>query len=230
MTFPRSAEIQRWWPTTQTLDLVEGTPDIVATAVHSEISRYVGTEIVTISQETFNSLDAAFGAAPDFSNVPTFFLVLPTRSKWTVLWNNSFLCDGYDSLCHNLTFNHGLTTLHWTAHDECTTMQPGTSFCHRHISGSRLIERAVQASKEDQRWHFSESGNPLAQEDTQLYQARRKRDRLNEEHMSQLLARLGAAPWHEQFYAMPGRCHVIQRANAPVTVTKRRREDVLPYG
>ena len=34
-----------------------------------------------------------------FTNVSTCYLVLPTHSRWTVRWNNSFLCDGYDSLC-----------------------------------------------------------------------------------------------------------------------------------
>jgi hypothetical protein len=230
MTHLRSEAIQRWWPTTQALDLVEGNHEIVATAVHAEVSRFVGNEAVSTSWEVFQNLDAAFGAATEFANVPTFYLVLPTHSKWSVLWNNSFLCDGYDSLCHGLTLNHGLTTLHWWAHDERTSMQSGASFCHRHVSGSNVLERSVHVSQQDTKWCFFESGQALEEEDLQLYKARRKRERLNEDRMSQLLARLGASPWSQKFYALSKPCFVIRRTTPPSTVITRRREDVLKPG
>ena len=79
----RSDAIQRWWPATQSLDLVEGPPDRVAAAVHTEVSRLLGRERLETSWESFANLDAAFGAPPDFANVPTVYLVLPTRSRWT---------------------------------------------------------------------------------------------------------------------------------------------------
>lgn len=223
----RSESIQKWWPTTQSLDLVEGTCEMVANAVDTEVSRFIGHENVSCSWEVFQSLDAAFGAATEFANVPTFFLVLPTHSKWTVLWNNSFLCDGYDSLCYCLTSNHALTTLHWSAHDEWTSMQSGASFCHRHLSGSNVVERSVHASQQDAKWLFFESGRALAEEELELYKLRRKRDRLNEERLSQFLARLGASPWSEQFYDMSKPCFVIRRKTLPKAITTRRREDVL---
>jgi len=230
MTLRRSQTIQQWWPITQALDLVEGSVAAVAAAVHTEVSRFVADEPVTSSWEAFASLDAAFGAAPEFSNVPTFHLVLPSNSKWTVLWNNSFLCDGYDSLCHCLTHNHGLTTVHWSAHDELTTFQPGASFHHRYAKGVTVVERSVHVAQTDGRWDFFQSGPLLPEENVQLYTARRKRDRLNEEHLSQLLSRLGASPWSEDFYALPGRCFTIHRTAPPQTITKRRREDVLAKG
>src|SRR5262245_38651700 len=121
----RSDSIQRWWPTTQSLGLVEGPVEAVAAAVETELRRILRGERVVTFWEAYTSLDAAFQAAPEFANVPTFYLVLPSRSRWTVLWNNSFLCDGCDSLCWCLTKNHRLITMHWLAHDKWTTFQSG---------------------------------------------------------------------------------------------------------
>lgn len=166
-------------------------------------------------------------SAPEFANVPTFYLLLPSRSRWTVLWNNSFLCDGYDSLCWCLTKNHGLTTVHWSAHDETTTFQSGATFQHRLWDGAAMLERFVQAAQEDKRWSFYQSGDPLPEEDTPPYAATRKRDRLNEV-VAQLLGRLGASPWREEFYALPEqRCFVLQRPAAPETVLRRSVSEVV---
>lgn len=224
----RTETLQRWWPTTQSLDLVEGSVEKVAAAVQAEVARFVNGEEVATSWEPFHNLDAAFGAATEFHNVPTFYLVLPTWSRWTVLWNNSFLCDGYDSLCWCLTNNHGITTMHWSAHDEWTTFQSGAVFYYRRRSGFDIVERYVQTFQEDKRWLFSQSGEPLPEEDVAGYATRRKRDRLNEERMSQLLARLGAFPWQEQFYALPQiKAFVLRRIDAPSTITRKERDEVL---
>jgi hypothetical protein len=224
----RSEIVQRWWPTTQSLDLVEGPIEAVAAGVETEVTRFLKGEAIVTSWEDFPSLDSAFRAAPEFANVPTFHLVLPSHSRWTVLWNNSFLCDGYDSLCWCLTKNHGLTTVHWSAHDDWTTFQSGACFHHRRRDGSAVVERSVQASQEDKRWLFHESGQPLPEEDVGSYGARRKRDRLNEALVVQLLARLSASPWSEKFYAVPEqRCFVLRRVQAPETVTRRRASEVV---
>ncbi len=227
----RSDAIQRWWPTTQSLDLVEGPVEAVAAAVQVEVGRFVGTEPLRASWHAYTSIDTALEATPEFANVPTLYLVLPTRSRWTALWNNSFLCDGYDSLCWCLTKNHSLTTIHWSAHDEWTTFQPGASFCHRRWDGANVVERSVHAAQEDNRWHFFEAGDALPEEDARAYLARRKRDRLNELLVSQLLARLGASPWSEDFYALPEeRCFVLQRSKAPSTILRKAPSEVLRAG
>ena len=228
---PRSKTLERWWPTTQSLDLVDGPVERVAEAVHAEVARFVGADSVASSWTTFQSLEAAFDAAPDFTNVPTYFLVLPTRSNWTVLWNNSFLCDGYDALCWCLTANHRLTTLHWCAHDDWTTFQSGASFCYRRWHETKVVERSVYVAQEDKHWVFTQRGETLPEEDVDAYAAKRKKDRLNEELMSRLLTRLGAAPWQEDFYAVPeARSFVIRRTSMPSTVLHKRRADVVRAG
>jgi hypothetical protein len=226
----RSELIQKWWPTTQSLDLVEGSVESVAAVAHDEICRFLKGEAIATSWEVFPDLDAAFRTAAEFCTVPTVFLVLPTHSKWTVLWNNCLLCDGYDSLCYCLTRNHGLTTVHWSAHDDWTSFQSGASFTHRRIVGGNISERSVQVAQEDNRWEFFASGVPLPEEDVEGYAARRKRDRLNEEKMSEFLSRLGATPWLEKFYAVSTTpVFVLHRNHPPSTISASSRSpgDVL---
>ncbi|MEZ2297471.1 hypothetical protein [Variovorax sp. RCC_210] len=224
----RSGALERWWPTTQSLDLVLGTVSQVAAAVEAEVSRFVHGEALSKAWSHYADLDAAFGAATEFANVPTHFLALPTHSDWTVLWNNSFLCSGYDSLCACITANHGLTTVHWSAHDSTTTTQPGATFTHRSLLDATLMERSVYASQQDGKWLFAEAGPSLPQEDVGSYRSRTKRDRLDESRMASFLGRLGAAPWDEAFYALSAQpCFVLQRQAAPMTITRRPRSAVI---
>jgi hypothetical protein len=94
-----------------------------------------------------------------------------------------------------------------------------------------MVERSVHAGQEDTRWTFDASGEPLPEEDVASYRARRKRDRLNETVVIQLLGRLGASPWSEEFYALPEqRSFVLRRPEAPATVIRRRASEVVRAG
>jgi hypothetical protein len=157
---------------------------------------------------------------PVFANYPTVLFVIPTDSKWSVLWDNSYLCDGFDSLCHGLTKNHGLTTVHWSSSDEDAVFQAGSLFTFRKRNGEEIIERSVCCSKNDDRWKFYASGEPLPEEETARYSARRIRDRLNEEGMLALLARLGARPWDDDFYRA-GEAFRIERTVIPDTISRK---------
>src|SRR5262245_13526917 len=212
----RNGAIEKYWPTTQSLDLVEGPIEAVAHAVEAEVRRFNNPELLETNWKIVRSLEDAFAACHLFTNVPTFHVVLPTRSRWTVLWNNSFLCDGYDSLCYCVTQNHRITTLHWSAHDESTTFQPGASFTYRTMQAGVMVERSVYCGREDNRWLFHESGSPLPEEDISAYGARRKKDRLNESVMLALLERFEARPWAEAFYDLGARkCFMLRRPNFP---------------
>lgn len=217
----RDATFNEWWPATQSLDLIAGDTARVARAVHTELLRVLGGETVRHTEAACHDFGSALSLATDFTNVPTLLVVVPTHSKWSALWCNSFLCDGYDSLCYCLTMNHGLTTMHWSAHDSATTFQAGASFTYRTATAHGMQERSVYAGNNDGRWTFAEAGPPLPEEDVSLYKMRRKRDRLNEVVMQSLLARLGARPWRSEFYALPGRCHVLSRPDAPRSIVRR---------
>ncbi len=198
-----SDAIKKWWPLPHSLDLVQAPADEVASAVLAEVNRFtrdVDGEQPASGWVPFATLDDVFGSVSVFTNVPTVFFVLPAWSDWSVLWNNSFLCDGYDSLCWCLTNNHALTTMHWGASDKDAVFQAGSSFTFRMRLGGETVERSVYCGKNDTRWHFEAVGKSLPEEHVDAYSAIRKRDRLNEAGMLALLARMGARPWDERFY------------------------------
>jgi len=178
----------------------------------------------------YRNLTDALESFTTFFNVPTSAVLLPTRSKWVVLWYNDFLCSGYDSLCWCLTSHHSLTTIHWSAHNDWTTFQSGSAFCFRKNDGGTVFERQVYAAQDDDKWVFFEKGRPLAEEDVGGYSARKKRDRLNERRTVELLSRLGAAPWAEAFYRLPGEVFTVSRVTTH-TLPQRSRDQVLrPLG
>ena len=226
---PNESILRGWWPTTQAIDLVRGPVERVADATETEFRRFAGDAPVATAWKEFADLNGVFSAAPHFANTVTFIAVLPTKSDWVALWNNSFLCDGYDSLCWCLTRNHGLTTVHWSAHDEPTTFQPGSQFTHRHWRGGQLDERSVACIREDRRWLFVETGEPLPEEETSAYSVRRKQDRLGERGIMGLLSRLGAAPWTEAFYSVPGRPVLLLSRELPPAATTRDRGTILNF-
>ncbi|MFP8780834.1 hypothetical protein [Hydrogenophaga sp. RWCD_12] len=224
----RTSAIASCWPATQSLDLVQAPIEAAANAVEKELRRFLGAEQIEGLWLTASSIDQAIKSCEEFTNVPTCFFVLPTKSRWSVLWNNSWLCDGYDSLCHGLTTNHGLTTLHWSAHDQDTTFQSGAAFSYRACVNGAVTERSVYCGRQDTGWTFYEGGVPLPEEDIQVYEARRKRDRLNERVLLSLIERLGAQPWNEAFYDLPSqKCYVLRRASYPSTITRRRPSEVF---
>ena len=217
---PIGEAVRRWWPLPDSLDLVRASIEVAASAVLAEVTRFVAGGQLSSSWVRYSSLDQVFGSVAVFTNVPTVYFVLPTHSDWTVLWNNSFLCDGYDSLCHCLATNHALSTMHWRSSDEDAVFQAGSSFTFRKPSASGLLERSVYCGKNDRHWDFHALGEPLPEEDLPAYSARRKRDRLNERGMLKLLDRLGARPWNDEFYRV-GEAFRIERIAYPSTISQK---------
>jgi hypothetical protein len=221
---PISDAVRRWWPLPDSLDLVRAPIRVVAAAVLAEVTRFVAGGELLSGWVPFSSLDQVFGSVTVFTNSPTVYFVIPTPSDWTVLWNNSFLCDGYDSLCWCLTTNHGLCTMHWRSSDEDTVFQAGSFFTFRGKSQMGVSERSVYCGKNDRRWEFDAIGDPLPEEDLPSYAARRKRDRLTEHGMLKLLDRLGANPWHDEFY-QAGEAFRIERVAFPETISQKSFKD-----
>ena len=216
-----SPTIAKWFPLAVSLDLAKGPAVSVADAVCSQVQRFVKSEPILRQESRFPSLDEVFNSVREFSNAPTQFFVLPTKTEWTVLWNNSYLCDGYDSLCYCLTHRHGLPTIHWAASDVDHVFQAGSQFIFRRRDGDLIWERSVTCIREDERWTFYQTGTPLPEEDTSWYKERPTKNRLNESKVMTLLARMGARPWQEDFYDFTRPVVVLRRKSFPQTIDVR---------
>jgi hypothetical protein len=206
------------------MDLVLGPPTAVAQAVHSQVVGFAEGEQLTHGWVVFESLEGIFSSVSAFTNYPTVLFVLPTHSAWSVLWNNCHGCDGFDSLCWNLTSKHGFATMHWRASDQDAVMQAGASFTFRRRTDSGIAERSVYCCKNDGRWEFHANGDPLPEEDVHSYSLRRKHDRLNELKMLALLSRIGARPWDSSFYKF-GEAFRIERISYPSTISSKLFQD-----
>lgn len=220
--------VRRWWPLARGMDLVRGGSDRVAELVGSELDRLrLPFEARRIGA---SSLDDVFASVPTFTNVPTTFVVLPARRGWTVIWNNSFLCDGYDSLAYNLTRLHGVDTLHFTSSDTDGPMLAGTSFTWREGSGGGEPTRTVHCASSGPRWSFHATGTPLPGEDVASYSKAPVRGRMDERALTRLLATMGAEPWRESFYDFAAPVHRLDRLALPATITSRPVAAVLGRG
>jgi len=167
----------------------------------------------------------------DVHELSNVFFALPARSGWTVLWNNSFLCDGYDSLAYNLTRLHGVDTLHFSSSDtDDRTSLAGTTFAWRPASGGGEPARTLYCASQGKRWHFQATGTPLPGEPLAAYEKRGIRERLNERSMMALLATLGAEPWREAFYDFSVPAFRIDRLDVPPATIARPPSEVLQSG
>ena len=202
-----------YWPFLISLDLVNAPADDCAAAVNAEFSRFARDEPVHETTFPFQSLETLFSDPGEYFASPTRIYVVPTTTRWTVLWNNSFHCTGYDSLCHCLTLNHGLETLHFQSSDDDAFYLAGTLIRHRLPAETEPILRSVQASKDDSsHWCWYESGPVQPYENVDHYAARLKRNRLNEEILADYLTALGCDPRQESVYERASRvtCFVRQ--------------------
>ena len=92
-----------FWPFLISLDLVRADQPEAFAAVLGQVSRFTEGEGLDVSHFPFQSLSHVFQHAGQYASFPTSFYVLPTSSQWSVIWTNTFHCDGYDSLCHCLS-------------------------------------------------------------------------------------------------------------------------------
>jgi hypothetical protein len=224
---PTDTVMRDWWPSTQALDLVEAPVELTAEAVHNVYNEIAAPAKATITWLHQDSLHAALATVPDFDNCVTRALVLPTKTRWSVIWYNTFLCSGFDSLCKRLSGHYRLTTIHFMANDHATTFQAGALFHLRAPKGGKMVERVIQTAQTDRQWSFHSQGLPLAEEDLAGYAAKRTRDRFNENRALDLLAALGAKPWDSASYAFPGKVAMIARPRPPACIVRERHEVLI---
>jgi hypothetical protein len=99
----------------------------------------------------------------------------------------SNLTDGWQSLCHMLGTKEGLRTLRVRA---STAREEWPVVDFEYYRGG-LSCRYVRAMRDDPRWEFFQTGQPLDEENLERYSARRIRDRLTEQDVADIAAKLG---------------------------------------
>lgn len=219
---------ETWWPLPRSMDLVRAPVESVAESLKRELKRIIPAETCETDWRAYENMDAVFRSLDVMSNVPTVYLALPTKSEWTVLVYNCFLCDGYDSLCHNLSRLHGVDTIHWSSSDTDGPFQASSKFTFRRAGEDGQPARSVQASRDGSSWYFHQRGEPLPGEPVAAYSNRIKRKRMNERLLMEFFATLGAAPWREAFYDVPNaKCFRLWRPSFPGTIQTRPTAEVV---
>ena len=150
------------------MDLVRAPFEEVAVAVEALVGRFVGEPLVA-TRPNYTKLEEVFGSVDTFTSVGTVFFVLPTGNGWTVLWNNSLACDGYDSLCSNLSRLHAFDALHWSSSGRDGPLQAGTTVVFRRGKDGGSERRSVYCCRNGSRWTWRAQGDPLPEEDAELY-------------------------------------------------------------
>lgn len=202
MTTPhwKDKVFEDWWPLGQSMILVRAPFRRSATALQNQAYEWQCRVGATYRFDwlRISCIDEMFRSVETFTIGPLTYYTLPTKGDWTVIWCNSFLCDGHQSLAHCLTECQKLETIHFYSTDRNSTQLAGTNFTYRKPTATEaIIQRDVYCCNQGSRWQFRQVGEPLPEEDLERYAAKRKRDRLNEEGFMALLGRLGVQPWLE---------------------------------
>lgn len=211
----------RYWPFLMSFDLVKASKAMTLERVAGQIARITNKEPLAILDIEFESLTQVFEHPGEYASFPTAFYVMPTATPWTVIWTNTFHCNGYDSLSHCLSRFDRLETFHFRSCDEDAFYQAGTLFTHRHPTGETEVQsRTVQACKDDRGWKWYATGPEQPYEDLAKYESTRKRDRMNERLLADYLRRLGCDPRDETVYDRRESVSVIVRERPPETIRR----------
>jgi hypothetical protein len=216
------------WPLTQSFELVNGNTKDVSKAIFKEILRYTKNEdgIILNKNNLINISDIFLNNV--FTNYPTKILILPTITEWVIIWSNSFVCDGFDTLCYNLTNLYKFDTLHFNSHDTATTLLPGTVFHYRYYKNDEIKERYVQTCVNDYgKWEFFQKGEKCNFEDDSYYKNRYIKNKLNEKIIRMIFNNIGVNPWDEKTYKYKDIYYEIVRTKYPDTIKKIEINNIL---
>jgi hypothetical protein len=195
---------RKWWPLPRSLDLVRAPVEEVGRFLEAEFERTITKSAPRRSEWLpVASIGSVFESVPELTNGVSTLFAIPAREGWTVLWNDSFLCDGYDSLCSNLTRRYSVETLHWSCSDTDKPFLAGTTFKWREANKGGEPSRTLYCCSQGSRWNFQTTGEPMPGEPVAAYGSRKIRDRMNENLFMEFLRTLGAEPWRERFYDLP---------------------------
>ncbi|MCL2147741.1 MAG: hypothetical protein FWH47_00135 [Methanomassiliicoccaceae archaeon] len=222
MDIEKNMNNKELFPLTQSFGLVLGDATEVADAIFNEMRKYTKDENgIELDRPILGNFDDAI-YNNKFTVPITRVIAFPTRTEWTIIWNNSFLCDGWDSLCYNLTRSCNYDTFHFCSHDAITTMLPGSYFYYRWVENEVLKERYAWACKNDSgRWEFIEKGETRYFETVEDYEDRMIKNRLNEDKMEKIFDKMGINPWERTSYRYNEPYFQITRTKYPETTKEK---------
>jgi hypothetical protein len=210
MSAAKDQVFDEWWPLGQSFTLVRAPINRVALAFEQEgarLSEYICGGADHFVWVPHSSITDLFQSVKKFTISPTIQYAIPTKTGWTVVWDNCSNCEGHSSFAHCLTRFYNLETIWFRSTDRDSIMLAGTHFTHSKAgAGAEPVKRHVYCCSVGNRWVFQESGERLPEEDAARYSRRQKRERLDEEGMMELLVRFGIHPWRETAYNFQTRC------------------------
>lgn len=195
----------RYAPLTTVLYFLRASPERLASLGEQYFRTWARGRWRVGSDRVPGGLEALLQGLPPLRIAATHFLFVPTASAWTALFSNSR--EGTEQSLPSLLAGQlrcgYLRVVDAPGVDEvrrAPTSMPGRMFDYSaNLGDPSSASRAVDLLVED-RWEFDERGTPLPGEDTNVYRARRPRDRFPHRHLRTLCSLVGTQPFDEQFY------------------------------
>ena len=129
-------------------------------------------------------------------------ILAPTRSPWLGMFDYGM--RSHDYVAQLLSKDAGCRAVVVWLSDDNRRLD---------IYDSGRAIRHIQASDQDGRWEFYQSGEPLPFEDLEAYERRRVRDRFTPEMLDAYCAALGLRPFDPDFYLASG---IVRYDDEPV--------------
>ena len=203
----------RFDPITEAVGFVEADATLVAATLAGAAGYYGWYQHATRVDPVDGPLDVALASLERMAPFsPSRFLVLPTRSRWTAVFDNSEPYHSYDAIAR-LATNLRSRAVHFChvpdMHRKPEGRYGSTKFSVFSPDGAPPEarggpERLVYAINEGGRWTFLAHGTPQPYELVERYESRRLRDRLTPEMLVAYGRALGIEITDEDFYRPSG--------------------------
>lgn len=195
--------ISEWYPVTEELGLVDAPVEAVVDT-YDAWNREHGTTQHRRMVDT--SLADAFAALPPLSMELRRTVFVATRVGWTAFFRSGITGSDPTSSMSQLAKRLRVVAMSVGITPPSATL-PAVRwfvFAPPALGGDALLyeRRVVYAINEGGRWAFYQKGEPYPFEQSERYDARRKRDRFPPQLLIQYLAALGLAPFEEAFYVV----------------------------
>ncbi len=198
--------LTQWWPVTHDFGIVRSDVDKIA-AVRASMYRDAGIEVAATMLS--GPLEHCLSMLEPLSPAPTKELFLSTTFGWTVYFANGTRGSDPDLPMMQLSRALGVTALR-----ACVT-PPSVRYLAVILavydtsqagSDEHGYRRSIVAANDGGRWLFEQTGVPFPFEDTERYDAPRKRDRFTPDMLFSYLESLGIPRLFDEMLQPNGNC------------------------